>query len=140
MTHVLLDTNAYVAFKEGHQEVMAILQHAELIGLSIVVLGELVAGFTVGTKYQKNMQELNAFLSTPRIRIFPIDETTTTFYAQIYANLRRKGNPIPSNDLWIAATTLQQGYQLCSFDKHFHNIENLIVVTQLNDFILRAHS
>lgn len=136
MRHVLLDTNAYAAFKQGHDEIIKILQHADKISLSVIVLGELISGFTVGSKSKKNLEELNEFLGTPRVNIFSVDETTTRFYATVYASLRRKGKPIPTNDLWIAATALQHGYKLCSFDAHFNAIENLVITTTLTDFLL----
>ena len=127
MKKILLDTNAYAAFKAGHPDVITILQYADIVGISVVVLAELTSGFLAGSKSEKNLAELQEFLKSPRLRIFPVDETTVSFYAKIYATLRRKGRPIPTNDLWIAATALQQGCKLCSFDKHFQAIENLIV-------------
>lgn len=136
MNRLLLDTNAYAAFKQGHKEVLQILQHADLIGVSVIVLGELILGFSVGTKLQKNLEELNQFMSTPRIEIFPVDQNTSTFYATVYSSLRRKGKPIPTNDLWIAATALQQGCKLCTFDTHFTSVDNLIVSTTLASFLL----
>lgn len=71
----------------------------------------------------------------PRIKIFPINEATIPFYAKVYASLRQKGKPIPSNDLWIAASALQQGCGLCSFDKHFQAVENLIVGTTIEGLL-----
>ena len=133
MKKVLLDTNAYAAFKNGHEDVIAILQQADIIGINSIVLGELTAVFMVGTKYKKNLAELNEFLESPRINIFSINKETVGFYAIIYASLRKKGKPIPTNDLWIAASALQQGCKLCSFDKHFSTIENLVVITNVDE-------
>ncbi len=136
MNRILLDTNAYVAFKQGEASVLEILQHADLIGMSAIVLGELTAGFAAGSKQKANLNELHLFLDTPRIAVFPVDEVTATYYARVYANLRLKGKPIPTNDLWIAATALQQGCKLCSFDVHFKAVENLVIATSINDFLL----
>ncbi len=136
MKQLLLDTNAYAAFKQGHPDVLAILQHANLIGISTIVLGELIAGFTLGSRTDKNLEELNNFLNTPRIKIFPIDETTASYYAKVYSTLRKKGKPIPTNDLWIAATALQHGCKLCSFDSNFKVVDNLLVATTLAEFLL----
>lgn len=136
MKKVLLDTNTYTAFKLGDIEILKILQSADLIGMSVVVLAELISGFSIGTKTNKNYAELNTFLASPRVTIFNSDDNTAHYYAQIYANLRRKGKPIPTNDLWIAACALQHGYKLCSYDKHFQFIDNLIVVSSETEFIL----
>lgn len=131
MKKVLLDTNAYTAFKSGQSDMIAILQHADMVGMSTIVLGELTSGFLVGAKYKRNMAELSEFLNASRVNVFAIEEETVAFYAKIYASLRQKGKPIPANDLWIAATALQQGCKLCTFDKHFQAIENLLVITML---------
>ncbi|HLB42850.1 MAG TPA: type II toxin-antitoxin system VapC family toxin [Gammaproteobacteria bacterium] len=136
MRRILIDTNAYVAFKQGNPDIIGIFQHADTIGISVVVLGELIAGFTIGTKSKENLEDLNKFLDTPRIALFNVDENTTAFYATVYATLRKKGKPIPTNDLWIAATALQQGCKLCSFDKHFEYIDNVLVTTTLLEFLL----
>lgn len=136
MNRILLDTNAYTAFKQGEAGVLEILQHADLIGMSTIVLGELTAGFAAGSRHKANLNELHQFLNTPRIAIFAVDEVTATYYARVYANLRQKGKPIPTNDLWIAATALQQGCKLCSFDAHFKTVENLVIATTINEFLL----
>jgi len=132
---ILLDTNAYAAFKSGHKDVLTILQHADVIGMSVIVLGELTSGFQAGSKYKKNMAELTTFLASPRINVFNVDTTTVSFYAKIYSTLRKKGKPIPTNGLWIAATAMQQGCSLCSFDKHFQFVDNLVVVTTVGDLL-----
>lgn len=59
--------------------------------------------------------------------IASVTDTTADFYATIYANLRRKGRPIPTNDMWIAASTMEHGAILITRDQHFAHIENLRV-------------
>jgi tRNA(fMet)-specific endonuclease VapC len=62
--NILLDTNAYVAFKQGIAEAVEVLQPAPRIGLNSIVLGELLSGFAVGTREQENRQELERFLAS----------------------------------------------------------------------------
>ncbi|MEN8215422.1 MAG: type II toxin-antitoxin system VapC family toxin [Pseudomonadota bacterium] len=131
---LLVDTNAYAAFKRGHPQAVDVLRHAKTIGMSNVVLGELLAGFATGKKEVENQQELNQFLKTPRVVILTIDDTTARYYANIYKQLRNKGKPIPTNDMWIAATALQHGLALLTYDKHFANVDNLLHGQQLKDF------
>ena len=135
MKKLILDTNAYTKFKLGDNKVLEILQVADTIGMSTIVLGELLAGFEYGSKKQQNLLELEQFLSSARIEVLPINFETPKFYAKIFATLKTKGKPIPSNDLWIAATALQYSYSLCTYDKHFHNIEDLIIVESYADFL-----
>jgi predicted nucleic acid-binding protein len=124
---VFLDTNAYSAFKKGDKDTIQVIRYADIIGISVVVLGELLAGFAVGSKEHKNRSELDAFLNSPRVRIYPVDEETAAHFASVYKQLRRKGRPIPTNDLWIAAGCMQQGCRLLTADKHFSEIDGLLI-------------
>ena len=66
--------------------------------------------------------------------LLPVEDTTADYYALVYRELRKKGRPIPTNDLWIAATALQHGLALFSYDAHFTEIDGLPVGTQWLDF------
>lgn len=125
MKSLLLDTNMYVAFKRGDDDAVELLRLADEVHLSAIVLGELLAGFAAGSREKRNREELTAFLESPRIRIDAVDEGTADFYGRIFALLRRKGRPIPTNDLWTAATALQHGLVLATRDDHFAAIEGL---------------
>lgn len=133
MRPVLLDTNAYTAFKLGEKSILEIIQHVEIISISSIVLGELLGGFAKGNKTQQNRTELQQFLNSSRVRIYPVTADTANFYSHIYARLYSKGKPIPTNDMWIAAQALEHGCILCSYDKHFSAIEDLIVATHLSE-------
>ena len=50
---------------------------------------------------------------------------TADAYALIYRSLRRQGRPIPTNDLWIAASCLEHGAVLFSLDAHFDQVDGL---------------
>ena len=125
MKNLLLDTNLYVAFKRGDDDAVELLRLADEVHLSTVVLGELLAGFAAGSRERRNREELTAFLESPRVRIDAVDEGTADYYGRIFALLRRKGRPIPTNDLWIAAAALQHGLVLATRDDHFAAIEGL---------------
>jgi len=135
MNPILLDTNAYVAFKRGDAEALAILRAANAIGLSAVVVGELLSGFALGNREADNRRELSEFLASPRVMLLPVTEDTAGFYAHVYRQLRCKGKPIPTNDLWIAATALQHGFAVFSHDRHFAEIDGLLTGRQLGDFL-----
>lgn len=135
MKPLALDTNAYAAFKQGEQGVVAALRVADEVVLPVVVLGELLAGFAAGSREAKNRDELAQFLRAPRVRVAPITEATADNYALIFAALRRKGKPMPSNDLWIAASALEHGAALLTLDKHFAIVDTLRVGQKLEDFL-----
>ncbi len=122
---LLIDTNAYSAFKRKHAGVLAELQRATEIALCPVVLGELRSGFVLGSRERDNERELEEFMASPRVRLLDITDRTSVFYAQIFRALRRRARPIPANDLWIAACALEHGLCLLSFDGHFGEIDGL---------------
>ena len=131
----MLDTNAYTAFKRGDEQTVAVLQHAPSILVCVTVLGELLGGFAAGQRESANRSELTQFLNSPRVKIVPVTEATADLYALVYATLRRKGQPISTNDLWIAASSLEHGAALLTFDAHFKNIDGLRTGTRLEEFI-----
>ncbi|NNM69680.1 MAG: type II toxin-antitoxin system VapC family toxin [Gallionella sp.] len=135
MRPVALDTNAYAAFKRGDEQIVAVLQHAPTIIVCATVLGELLGGFAAGLRESTNRNELTQFLSTPRVNVVPSTTATADLYALVYAALRRKGQPIPTNDLWIAASSLEYGAVLLTLDAHFQNIDGLRAGARLEDFI-----
>jgi tRNA(fMet)-specific endonuclease VapC len=133
--NILIDTNGYTAYKNGRPEAVTILQVAEQIGISVIVLGELLAGFAGGNRKKQNRQELAQFLSSPRVKVLLIDDQTTEYYARIFQQLKKDGRPIPTNDLWIAATAMQHACALFSFDNHFNVVTNLIICTSPEDLL-----
>lgn len=127
MMRVLLDTSAYSAFMRGDPEVKLVVQQAEEICLSPVILGELLAGFMRGKWRKKNQRELRAFLASPRVNLVNMDEETAERYAVILYSLWTAGTPIPTNDVWIAASAMQHGLRLVTTDAHHQKVGQVIV-------------
>lgn len=127
MKRILIDTNVYAAFKKNEAAAVTTFKTVEYIGVNIVVLGELLSGFEGGNKVAKNRKELEQFLDSPRVNLIQIDEETAEFYARVYWYLKRKGKPIPTNDLWVAASAMRHGLALFSYDEHFDHIDGLIL-------------
>ena len=122
---ILLDSSAYSHLKRGHQRAAAIVRSSEEVLLSTVVIGELLYGFRQGSRLERNLRELQAFIDNPYVTVAPVSFTTADRYARIAATLRSKGRPIPSNDIWIAAHALETGADLVSSDLHFAEIDGL---------------
>ena len=123
---ILLDTSAYVLFKRNHAEVVETIIRSELILISPIVLGELMFGFRNGNKFKQNLKELNSFLEHEIVDLPQIGKITSDRYSRIAANLKSKGRPIPTNDIWIAAQTMEHGAELITSDRHFENIDGLV--------------
>lgn len=127
MKTLALDTNAYSGFKHGKAEVVDQLERAERILIPIPVLAELRIGFRGGTREALNLDELEQFLSSPRVELCSLTEQTAILYAEIFGTLQRKGKPIPLNDIWIAASAMEQGAILLSAEAHFTWIDGLLL-------------
>ncbi len=122
MSRILLDTSALSAFFRGHAGIVEATRAADRIAVSPIVLGELNTGFRGGGRLQRNRELLSKFLQSPRVRTLNLDAETAERYAQIYDSLRRAGTPIPTNDIWIAASAMQFGLLLVTTDGHFERV------------------
>ncbi len=127
MSRVLLDTSAYSAFMRGDPTVKEMLQTVDAICVNAVVLGELRAGFLRGRMQPKNEARLRQFLASPRVSAVTIDEETAERYAVILNALWNAGTPIPTNDIWIAASAMQYGLAVITTDAHFLKIPQILV-------------
>lgn len=125
---IMLDTSGYALFKRGEPQAVQVIRQSSAILIPTIVIGELFAGFDRGTKTKKNREELEAFLSSPRVRVVDIVFATTERYSPIYGYLRGNGTPIPTNDLWIAASAMEHGVCLLTADMHFQKVPHIISV------------
>ena len=124
---LLVDTSAYSAFMRGHGEIKVALQEADEIFVNSIVLGELRAGFIKGRRRRKNDDELNTFLASPRVKLLDVTEETAERYAVILNSLWQAGTPIPTNDIWIAASAMEHGLELLTSDEHYQKVPQVIV-------------
>lgn len=122
MTRLCLDTSAYSNFRRGHAQAADLVDAAEWIGMPSVVIGELWTGFLLGARRAENIRELDEFLNHAVVEIVSIDEEVAHIYGDMVVELRQRGRPMPTNDIWIAATTARSGGTLLTFDEHFHEI------------------
>lgn len=120
-----LDTNRYTDLCRGIADVVETVEGADEVRLPFVVLGELRAGFAVGSQGPRNEAILRRFLLKPGVDVLYADEQTTHHYANVYRQLRKQGTPMPTNDMWIAALVLQHSLVLYDRDAHFDALPQL---------------
>ncbi|MDD9979847.1 MAG: PIN domain-containing protein [Gammaproteobacteria bacterium] len=125
MSRICLDTSAYSNFRRGESRVVAHLDRADWIGVPSVVVGELWTGFQLGARTDENASEIDEFLSHAVVETLPVDTVVAHIYGEIFADLRRKGRPLPTNDIWIAATAARAGATILTFDEHFREISRV---------------
>jgi tRNA(fMet)-specific endonuclease VapC len=125
MSRYCLDTSAYSHFKRGDSRIVELIDRAEWIGMSTIVLGELRVGFLLGGRLTVNEGELRELLASPVVEIVGVDQEVARHYAEIVVDLRRAGRPIPTNDIWIAAIAAREGALVLSYDDHFKAVSRV---------------
>lgn len=125
MKSITLDTNAYSSFAKGDLQIIDQIKDSDIVFLPSIVIGELYSGFYQGDKLQTNEKILNLFLNNIFVNRVSIQVSTAKIYGTIYAELSKKGNPIPTNDIWIAASAIETNSTLITYDNHFLNIPRL---------------
>jgi len=125
MKKIVIDTNVYSGILKGTIDHQTIFEQYDTIIIPTIVIGELRAGFALGNKARQNEEDLQKILKNNNVQILTVEVTTTTFYATIFKELRKKGKPIPTNDIWIAAICLEHDATMATVDKHFSYVSSL---------------
>ncbi len=125
---LLLDTNRLSDALLQDDAVLDLLETAEAIYVPAVALGEIRSGFLSGRRAADNEARLSWFLSQDGVSVLAIDGAISHRYAQVHDRLKRRGKPIPTNDLWIAAIALEHGLVLYTRDAHFKHVAGLACV------------
>ncbi len=129
---VCLDTNAYSRLMGGHPPLTELLEASEEVLVPATVLGELHAGFEMGSRREANRRQLSEFLALPGVETIAVTAEIAERYGILVSQLARRGTPIPTNDIWIAATVLETGARLVTYDPHFEHIPGLIIINPTN--------
>jgi tRNA(fMet)-specific endonuclease VapC len=114
---LILDTNALSATADREPAALELVARAERIAVPVIVLGEYRLGIAQSRHYTSYMNWLRNWITA--VTVLDIEEETTQHYAAIGLELKKKGRPIPANDLWIAALCRQHSLPVVSRDRHF---------------------
>jgi len=125
MKKVVLDTNAYSSLVGGAVEVERALTQADQILLPVFVIAELLYGFKNGNREEWNRSVLQRFESRATVSRFYLSNETLEIFSDLFLDLKQKGKPLPTHDIWIAACAVETGSELITYDKHFLEIDKL---------------
>jgi predicted nucleic acid-binding protein len=123
---ILLDTSAYVELYGGNPAAVDLIGKAGEIIINPVFLGEVRSGLITGIHSEKRRAHLESFLALDRVGFVPIDQATSDIYAEAAIFLRNAGTPVPTNDLWLAASAIQHGLKVITTDRHFLKIPQVM--------------
>lgn len=118
---MLFDTNIIIAFLKNEVPIVDFFRKQECINVSSISVGEMYYGALNSKNPQKNYNLYKDFFEY--CNILKIDEITANYYAKIRLHLKNIGNPIPENDIWIAATVFEHSLTIVTRDKHLLGLE-----------------
>jgi tRNA(fMet)-specific endonuclease VapC len=118
-----LDTNIIIALLEGDDAVLSHLDLAAEVFIPAVALGELFFGAAKSGRPSENTARVERFASGRAIVSSDIDVARENGKLKQY--LKKKGRPLPENDIWIAAAAKCHGMVLVTRDRHFREVEDL---------------
>lgn len=119
----LVDTNALIKLMSRDPSLRWRMGHDFRCSLCFISVGELYAGAHQSARRAANISEVQRICLA--IPVVGWDLEIADQYGSLHALLRRKGKPIPENDIWIAATAIRHGMTLITLDKHFQSIDDL---------------
>ena len=129
MARYMLDTDtcSYV-MKRSNAAVLRRLQAVPVadVCMSVVTKSELLYGVEVSPRRPQDAAALAAFL--PYVEVLDLPDGAASHYAEIRADLKRRGAPIGANDLFIAAHARSLGLTLVTNNTaEFRRIKGLRV-------------
>lgn len=120
---MILDTNAVSALFAGEPALAELLAGEVKHHLPVVVVGEYRYGLA-RSRHRRKLGRLLDELAADSI-VLAADLDTAARYAEVREELRRRGTPIPENDVWIAALARQHELPVVSRNEHFDEVAGL---------------
>jgi predicted nucleic acid-binding protein len=125
---VALDTNRLTDLFRGDAVLGDLLGKCEMVCVPLPVYAEFKAGLLGGSRKHENEALLLEFLSMPSVQLILPSRETAEHYARLFVQLKTAGTPVPINDLWIAALSLEHDLTLVTRDLHFQRIPQLLQI------------
>ena len=126
MTGSVIDTNVITKLLNKDPLAMSLIQNIDNLFTSSIVVGELYFASANSSRSETNLKNFKEVLSC--MEIIPIDDAVCVSYAKIKSELKKKGRPIPDNDIWIAASAHAHSLSVATFDQHFSEISQVELV------------
>ncbi len=128
MNRLVVDTNVLINILDKDYAPPKSFSKYDRLCVPVAVLGEYRAGLPNTRRGQVMLAKLLEYLRKLTVDVIPVTERTAEMYAKIFQTLRAQGHPIPQNDMWIAASALENGADLATTDGHFRFIPMLTVI------------
>ncbi len=123
---ISLDTNIVIRLFKNDPLITKKLVSSSIIYLPLPVVGELLFAAQNSHRKEENLRLYNEFVNT--CNCLDITRETANFYSSVRLELKKKGRPIPENDVWIASICIEHNIPLVTGDTHFDNLDRLNVI------------
>jgi tRNA(fMet)-specific endonuclease VapC len=124
--NILADTNIFIDLMKGDIAIAQKLESFNEVYLSPIVLSELYFGAYRSANPTRHLAKITIIVQNSKS--LAVDAETAEMYVAIKLALLSKGNPIPENDMWIAASAFQHNLSLYTYDGHFTQVEGIQLI------------
>ena len=121
---IVFDSNIVIKILNNDLEIISKFNQFKEYFITSISLGELYFGAAKSIRASENTKTID--LLSANSRILNADAKSAKEYGIIKSELKKRGNPVPENDLWIAAICRANDCTLATLDKHFLAISDFI--------------
>lgn len=128
---LIVDTDVIIAGEKGTLDLVAWLRARapEEVQVAAITVAELWHGVERGKPAYRGERQRYLEAALSLVRVFPYTEQTAYQHARLWAELETAGNRIGYYDMIVAATALERGSAVATFNtKHFGQIRGLKVI------------
>jgi tRNA(fMet)-specific endonuclease VapC len=111
-SRVALDTNHAIHVLNDVPAVISWLNAFDHLCVPVTVVGELLYGAMNSARSAENLAKVYALVA--RCHVWETTVRTSRTYAELRLDLKRRGRPVPENDLWIAAACVERDVALAT--------------------------
>lgn len=123
MTRGLLDTNIFISLELGRSINSQMIP--DELAISVITLAELEFGIYSATDQQTRAKRMATFRKVMKFETIEITSDIASVWAAVRASGQVKKSKLSENDVWIAATAINQGVPLVTQDRAFTSISDL---------------
>ncbi|MGI8977777.1 MAG: PIN domain-containing protein [Pirellulaceae bacterium] len=128
---IVIDADVIIRGEKGAFDLPVWLDNRpqETYFVASVTIAELWHGIERATGKFRIAREAYLQNLVSRLVILPYVQSTALIHARIWAHLESAGNVIDDYDMIVAATAIEHGYPVATFNlRHFQRVPSLVVI------------
>ena len=126
MTDGIADTSVSIAHESGRS--LRVDALPDRLAVSVITIGELRAGVLAAADLLARDRRLATLTAALALDPVPVDGEVAAAWARLRVLLRERGQRLPVNDSWIAATAMALGVAVVTQDDDYVDVPGLTVV------------